>query len=210
MGEGKLDALGQKRAKPALKIPIEILADGVSSQRERTPGHLLPPSAEVGDGVKVPVAVGQLSLVNHDSRLALSALDRLEDAIERNDFRPHLGIPEPECQVCRGQTTGNGDRDTSEIVGSPGLPSDDHGTVSVPKARTGRHQHIAIGEISVTVKGQGGDLVSPLESCLIEGLDILQTVLDGESLGVEKPLGQGIEHEGIVGIRTVSNTDHDG
>src|SRR6185295_19673368 len=45
------------------------------------------------------------------------------------------------------------------------------------------------------------------ERGLVEGLDVAQLVSDLEAGDVEEPLGQGVEHEGVVRIRAVRDAD---
>ena len=48
---------------------------------------------------------------------------------------------------------------------------------------------------------------SPLQRPAIECLDVLQLVPENQVAGVDLVVGQGIEHEGIVGIGTMADSD---
>ena len=54
------------------------------------------------------------------------------------------------------------------------------------------------------------DLQLSLQGALVERLDVLELVDEPEPARVELVVGQGIEHEGIVGIGAVSDPDRGG
>ncbi len=45
---------------------------------------------------------------------------------------------------------------------------------------------------------------SPLHGALIEGLDVLEDVLELVGAGVDQVFGQAVEHEGVVGVGGVA------
>jgi hypothetical protein len=57
------------------------------------------------------------------------------------------------------------------------------------------------------VKAQGRQFEFALEGPAVERFDIDQLMLEPVVLGVEAILGQSVEHESIVGIRTVADSD---
>ena len=58
------------------------------------------------------------------------------------------------------------------------------------------------------VQADGGDLQLALECATIERLDVLQLVAEGQVARVDLVMGQGVEHEGIVGVRAVADCNH--
>ena len=48
---------------------------------------------------------------------------------------------------------------------------------------------------------------SPLEGPAVERLDVLQFVAELQVAGVDLVVGQGVEHEGVVGIGAVADGD---
>ena len=48
---------------------------------------------------------------------------------------------------------------------------------------------------------------SPFEGAAVEGLDVLELVDEAEAAGVELVVGQGVEHEGVVGVGAVPDPD---
>ena len=54
--------------------------------------------------------------------------------------------------------------------------------------------------------GDGGDLQIPPLGPDVEGLDLLQNVLDAIALHGDNLLGEGIKHEGVVGVGAVTDT----
>ena len=70
-----------------------------------------------------------------------------------------------------------------------------------------RKQEIPIGEEGIGVKGDGGDLELPAERPPVQALDVGELVHEGEPLGVDAPLGEREEHEGVVGVGAVRDRD---
>ena len=87
---------------------------------------------------------------------------------------------------------------------------DDHRAVVVAHAGAVRQQQIPIGEVGVGVERHGADLVLAFERRAIQRLDVRQHMLDLEIAGRDLAAGKAVEHEGVVGIRTVSDGDAHG
>ena len=70
-----------------------------------------------------------------------------------------------------------------------------------------REERVAIGEMRVRVDRDRGHLELALERAAVERLDVLQLVHVVEVAGVDLPLGERVEHERVVGVGAVRDSD---
>jgi hypothetical protein len=68
-------------------------------------------------------------------------------------------------------------------------------------------QGVLVEQVGVGVDADGGDLKLAVEGAAVERLDVLQLVAKVAVPGVELVVGQGVEHEGVVGVRAVADAD---
>ena len=57
------------------------------------------------------------------------------------------------------------------------------------------------------MQAEGGEFEFALKGSAVEGFDIYQFVLEAIAAGIDFVLGQGIEHEGVVGIGAMPHAD---
>ena len=70
-----------------------------------------------------------------------------------------------------------------------------------------REQDVLVLDERVRVEREGRHLEAPGERPQVERLDVLQDVLELEIAGVDLARGQRPEHERVVGIRAVAESD---
>ena len=68
-------------------------------------------------------------------------------------------------------------------------------------------QGVLVEQIGIGVDADGRDFELALEGAAVERLDVLQFVLKDQVAGVDLAVGQGVEHEGVVGIGAMSDVD---
>ena len=94
---------------------------------------------------------------------------------------------------------------SSEV--GPVAAHDDHRAVVVAHAGAVRQQDVLVGQVRVGVERDRRDLVLALERRAIQRLDVGKDVHDLQVARRDLAAGKAIEHEGVVGIRTVSDRD---
>ena len=87
------------------------------------------------------------------------------------------------------------------------LAGDELGAVLVAHAAPGGEQGVLVGEVGEGVDADGRDFQLAFEGPVVEGLDVLELVDELEVAVVELVVGQGVEHEGVVGVGAVPDPD---
>ena len=116
---------------------------------------------------------------------------------------------QPQGQVGGGQRAGHGDRRRGQLGQRPRPAGDDHRAVAVAHARPARAEHVAVGQMGVGVQADGRQFQLAAEGPAVERLDIDQLVLEAVAAGVDLALGQGVEHEGVVGVGAMAHADEE-
>ena len=86
-------------------------------------------------------------------------------------------------------------------------PGDQHRAIAIAHAGPAGAKHVAIGEMGVGVQADGRQFQLAVKGPAVERFDIDQFVLEAIAAGVELALGQGVEHEGVVGIGAMADAD---
>ena len=94
-----------------------------------------------------------------------------------------------------------------QLVAGHAAPGNDHRTVAVAHAGAARAENVAVAQVGVGVNAHGRQFQLALEGAAIERLDVDQFVREAIAARIDFALGQGIEHEGVVGIGTVADAD---
>ena len=89
-------------------------------------------------------------------------------------------------------------------------PRHEHGAIAIAHARPAGTEHVAIGQMGVGVQAQGRQFQLAAERPAIERFDIHQFVPELVRSGVDLAAGQGVEHEGIVGVGAMADADLQG
>ena len=115
------------------------------------------------------LAVGELSFVDDQAGIDgrpsyVAGNGGVEDPVEGHD---HVGKrpaqAHPQRQVSGRERAGDGDGPMGKLLEGAVLPGDDHRPVTVAHARPARAEHVAVGQISVGVKAEGGQFQFAVE-----------------------------------------------
>ena len=106
-----------------------------------------------------------------------------------------------------GELAWDGDGLARQVVEGHGAWGDEDGAVLVAHAGPAAGEGVLIGDIGVGVDGDGGDFKLAFDGALVEGLDVLEDVLEAVGAGGDFALGQGVEHEGVVGVGGVAEAE---
>ena len=87
------------------------------------------------------------------------------------------------------------------------LAGHEDGAVSLAHGRTGIHHPVLLMHEDVGGGGDGRHLELAGASAPIQRFDVLQHVLDLDALGLHLARSERVEHEGVVGVRAVADTD---
>src|SRR3972149_145332 len=141
------------------------------------------------------------------ARLGLSLLDRVEDPVKGDLNRVELTQAEAQREECSGQLSWNGNSLTAKLGGvEPVLRHEDR-TIVPTDTRAVRQEGGAVRDVSNGVGRNGRRLESAFHPPAVQGLDPFKEVLEPKPAGVQSLLGEGVEHERIVRVRTVSDPD---
>jgi hypothetical protein len=172
----------------------------------------VPRRPQVGQLHEPQVGVGDLAFVDDDTGVDLARGDRVGDPVEGDDDRFERR------QLELGHEIGGRElaRDRHPASGEPldrvgAAPPGDHDR-AVPQTHgsAGAHDPVPVGEARVGVRAYGGHLDRSLERQLVQGLDVLEDVLDHEVPDRDGSGGETVEHEGVVGVGAVPNPKHAG
>ena len=83
----------------------------------------------------------------------------------------------------------------------------DHRTVAVAHAAATRQQGVLVEQVRVGVEADGRNLQFAAQRPAVERFNVLQFVTELKVAGVELVVGEGVEHEGVVGVGTVTDRD---
>ena len=188
-------------------LPAQIATGDVGPERQREAGLEQPPLAEVDHLLQALGLVGELTLVDQQPGVGLARLDRVEDLVERDDAVPEVAQDHPQDEERGRHLPGHGDLDLAQLVLRHRLPRDDDRPVARAHARPVREQRVALLHERVRVQRDRRHLEPALERPLVQRLDVAEHVLELEAARVDAILGQGPEHEGIVGVGAVAEAD---
>ena len=101
----------------------------------------------------------------------------------------------------------HGDLDLRETLERHGVAGDHERTVAGAHAGAMGEEDVRVLHEGVGVEGEGGHLQAPLQRPLVESLDVAEDVLELEAARVHAPAGKRPEHEGVVGVGAVTESD---
>src|SRR5439155_21375313 len=107
----------------------------------------------------------------------------------------------------RREGAGDSNADVRQLADREGTTADNHRAVAITHAATARKQSVLVGEVSEGVDADGSDFKFAAEGAAVERLDVLQFVAELQLAGVELVMGEGVEHEGVVGVGAVADAD---
>ena len=185
----------------------EIAADDVAAERQRqAAGPPGPPLPEIDDLLQPFVLVRQLPLVDQQPRVRLAIENCLTDFVERDDEVFEVRLVDAQGQVGGGERARDSDPRALYLRRTILARHHDR-TVLVAHARAVRQQRVLVDEMRIGVKGHRRHLVAPLERRPVQRLDVREHLVDDDAAGVDVVARQTIEHERVVGIRAVRDSD---
>ena len=158
-------------------------------------------------------AVGELSLVDDQAGIDGAALvvagnDGVEDPVEGHDHAgKRAAQAHPQRQVGGRERAGDGDGPLGKLPEGALLACDDHRPVTIAHAGPAGAEHVAVGQIGIGVKAEGGQFQFAGHGAAVERLDIDHLVPEPIAARIDLVPRQGVEHEGVVGIGAVPDTD---
>src|SRR5688572_22088043 len=190
-----------------LEVARHVLPNDVSAEGKRKPGLLQPPRSHIGDQVQALVLVGELALVDQQTGVDVARVYGLFDLVERDDDGDEVGLVEPESEICASHHSGNSDALPGDVGASHGVLRHEHGAVAVTHGSSVREQRVSIGEIGIRVDRDRRHVELTAQGAAVQSLDVLQLVDIAQALGVDLSVGEGVEHERVVGVRAVGEMD---
>src|SRR6185437_10319638 len=149
----------------------------------------------------------QLALMNQQASLSLARADRFHNLIKRHDVVLEITQVEAERQKRAGHRTRDRDALPSQPLVANLLTRDDHWAIVVAHTRAVGQYGVLVGDIGVGMDRNGGDFQTPFERPLIQRLDITQDMLEPQTFSIDMALRQTIEHERIIRVRAVAQTN---
>ena len=195
------------RATALAGLDAERAADGVAAERQRQLRGLLPPLAEVHHLVQAERGEQQLAFVDEQAGVDAARLYGVDDLVEGNHDGFELRLEKAQGQIGRSAQAGHGDAAAGEFAALHGLAGDDDRAVAVAEAGAAIEQDVFLVQEGVGGKADGRDVVGLLVGGAVERFDVGQDVRELEPGRLHPVGGQGIEHEGVVGIRRMRQLD---
>ena len=188
-------------------LRTQIAADDVAAERKRQTGGVIgPPLAEVDDLPEALLGVGQLPLVNEQPGVRLAVEDHLLDLVERHDGELEARLVQPQRQVRRGERAWYRDPRSFDPCHAA-FPRDHDRPIVVAHAGAVGQQRVLVEQVGVRVKRDRRHFVPSFERGPIQGLDVRQNLIDNEAVGIDGAAREAVEHERVVGIRTMGDGD---
>src|SRR5436190_5496623 len=189
------------------RLRPEIAPRHVDSERQRQARLEQPPLAEVDDLAQPFRLVRELAFVNQQPRVGAPGLHLVEDLVERDLAETEVAEEEPQDEERGGHAPRNRDLDRLQLLTLEWLTRHDDRPVSRAHARSvGEHCIVALNE-RIGMQRDRGRLEPSLERPVVQGLNVPQHVLELEPARVDPVRGKRPEHECVVGIRAVAESD---
>ena len=188
-------------------LVAEVAAGDVRTERQRQAGLQQPPLAEVEHLLQPLVGIRQLTLVDDEADVGVARLHLVEDLVERHLPVTEVADRHAEHEERRRHASGHRDLEVGEVVQRERLARNDDGAVAGAHARAVRQEDVAVLNEGVGVKGDRRRLQAPFERPLVQRLDVAEHMLELEAARVDAAGGKPPEHEGVVGVRAVSEAD---
>ncbi len=90
-------------------LRTQIAANHIPAHGQRQTRLFMPPFSQIQDLTQTERLVEQLTLVNQESGITLSALYCLDNLVKGDDLILKVRVEDPERQECAGQSSGDGD-----------------------------------------------------------------------------------------------------
>ena len=139
---------------------------------------------------------------------ACASADGFENLVERHhhviEFLRAFAQPELQREEGAGHRARHGDFLAGDFGPGKLLFGHEHRAVTVAHARAAGQQRISLAHISVGVQADGGDVQFAARGAFVQRLDVLQNMLEAETVRRNQTLRQRVEHESVIGIGRVT------
>src|SRR5262249_33724903 len=147
------------------------------------------------------------ALVDQQPGVRAPRLDLVDDLVERHGPVAELAEAHAKDEERGRQLAWDRDLDVLRVGRRELLPRDEDRAVAPAHRRAVRQQYVLLLHERVRGKRDGGDLELPVERPGVQRLDVLEDVLELEAARVGLAGGETPEHERVVWVRTVAETD---
>lgn len=185
----------------------QISPDHIASQWQRQFRRLHPPLSQVQNLVQTINSIGQLSLMNDQSRINFSALNRGNDLIKRNDLVLKVRLKQFEGQKSGCPLAGNSNEALRELVSWKRTAADQNRPISLAHTGSAAEQRIALLKVSIRMDANSCHLIPACQGSFVQCLDIRQLVSELKLSCIYLPLAQSIEHKGVIAVRAMGYAD---
>ena len=197
VGEGEAYALGEKPFEAALDLFGQRAPYDYGAERQRQGGLALPQGAEVGHKLQVAASVDETALVYQHAGIVIAALDGF--GYLREEHRRLVGYFGEEVRqhgVCRGVDA----RYRHAAYGRGVAPAaHEQLPVSASEGRAAVEQFVAVGDGGQQRGAYLADVGPGIEHPAVQLLDVGIPDIELHAPGVDAPVYDGIECEGVVG-----------
>ena len=193
-----------------MALGADVAAGDVSAQRQRQAGLEQPPLAQVDDLLQALGLVRELALVDQQAGIGSAGLDLVEDLVERHRAIAELAHAHPQHEERGRQLARDGDLDIARVGEGHLLPRDHDRPVAGAHRGAVRQQHVALLHERIGGERDRGDLELAVDCPGVQRLDVAQDVLELEAPRIDLARGEAPEHERVVGVGAVAETDQHG
>ena len=151
--------------------------------------------------------VGELAFVDDEAGVGAARGDLVQDPVERQLAVRELAEREPSGEEGGRHPPGHDDLCEAQLLEAERLARDEDGPVAGADAGAVRQQRVAVLHERVRVQRDRGHLETADERPLVQGLDVLQHLLELEAARVDRAGRDRPEHERVVGIGTVAEAN---
>ncbi len=188
-------------------VLAQVPAHHVDAKGQRQPRLLLPLLPQVEHLVQAHALVGDLAFVDEQAQVGLALQHHSRDLVEG-----HLDggrVPDVEAQQERGGGVAarDGDDLLLELRALDRPLGHQDGTVALSHGRSRIHHPVAVVHQGVGGGGDRGHLEFAGSRAPIQRFDVLQHVLDGDPGDLHLAGIERVEHEGVVGVGTVTDAN---
>ena len=181
----------------------------IAPQRQRqTLVFAPPPHPQVLAHLQAFLLIGELALVDDEPDIGPPRAHRGKDLVERHDkvieLLRRLAQPQLQREEGAGHRARHGDLLAGDFRPGELLLRHQHRPIAVAHARAARQQGILVAHVGVGVNADRRDVQFAPRGPLVEGLDVLQDVLEAKPVGRNQLAGQPVEHERIVRVGRVA------
>ncbi len=153
-----------------------------------------------------------LSLVDQEAQIGLPLEDHLRDLVEGHLDDGRIAHEDAKEQGGGRVLTWDRHHLVHDGLGLHGLLGDEDGAIALSHRGAGIHHPVLVVDQDVGSRGHRRHVELARPRPPVEGLDVLQYVLDLDPLRLHLAGGERVEHERVVGIGAVADADqgHDG